>query len=89
VIAELSIRGFRSQLEEARNERDALIAELGYAVTHPGEVFENIGAEYAAKWQRFTALAQDPSLSGHSKPERIFSNTAGLPSIGTSPHLSN
>src|SRR5262245_14265692 len=56
VLAEVSIRTFREELEAACKERDAIIDEVKYAVTHPGEVFENLKSDYKSKWDRFEKL---------------------------------
>jgi hypothetical protein len=71
-LADLSNWGFREQLEQARAERDALISELGYAVTHPLEVLGNIGSEYAEKWRRFEALSTEQTLAARFDAGRIF-----------------
>jgi hypothetical protein len=72
LLAELSMRGFRQELAEAHAERDALIAELRYVVTHPLEVFGSIGAEYVEKWKRFEELSTQRTLSARFHAGRIF-----------------
>jgi hypothetical protein len=62
---------FGDRLREAYDERQALIAELRYAITHPGEVFENIKDEYATKWARFEALSTQRTLSSQFEAGRI------------------
>jgi hypothetical protein len=42
LMAEVAMRAFGNALEEARRERDELIAELRFAVTHLGEVVGNL-----------------------------------------------
>jgi hypothetical protein len=69
--ASVSMWQFRRELEEARAERDALLAELGYAVTHPVEVFGDIGATYADKWRRFEASSAERTLTGQFEAGRI------------------
>jgi len=72
LLAELSMRGFRQQLEEAHAERDALIAELRDAVTHPLEVLGSIGAAYVEKWKRFEELSTQHTLSARFHAGRIL-----------------
>ena len=62
---------FGVQLKKAHDQCEALIRELKYAVTHPGELFGSIGNEYAAKWRRFQALIVDISLSGQFEAGKI------------------
>ena len=71
VLAEVSMRTFRQELEAAHAERDALLAELKYVVTHPVEVLGNIGADYAGKWRRFEELSTQQTLSGQFEAGRI------------------
>ncbi|HEY6361571.1 MAG TPA: hypothetical protein VIX63_10735 [Vicinamibacterales bacterium] len=49
LIADVSMRAFASELEEARKERDELVAELRYAMTHLGEVVDGIAGSYVSK----------------------------------------
>ncbi len=66
------MRAFGSELEEARRERDELIAELRYAMTHLGEVVDDIVDSYVAKWNRFEALSQERTLGSQFEAGRIF-----------------
>ena len=72
LMAEASMRTFRGELEEAHRERDALIDELRYAMTHIGEVLGNIKNSYVAKWNRFETLVQDRTLGSQFEAGRIF-----------------
>jgi hypothetical protein len=72
LIADVSMRAAASELEAARTERDELVAELRYAMTHLGEVVEGIGASYVAKWTRFETLSQERTLSSQFEAGRIF-----------------
>jgi hypothetical protein len=72
LIAEVAMRTFGSELEEARRERDELIAEVRYAMTNLGEVFENVKAGYLAKWNRFEMLSRERTLSAKFEAGRIF-----------------
>jgi hypothetical protein len=71
-IAELSMRAFGAELQQARDDRDTLIRELTYAMTHPGEVFDNVKADYTKKWKTFEQLVQQPRLSSQFGAGRIF-----------------
>ncbi|HYR88478.1 MAG TPA: GH-E family nuclease [Terriglobia bacterium] len=71
LIAEVLMREFRYVLEEARAERDALIAELAYAIAHPLEVLGHIGEGYAEKWRRFETLSTERKLSSQFQAGRI------------------
>jgi hypothetical protein len=72
LIAEASMYAFARTLEQAYHERQALIDELGYAITHPGEVFERIGADYASKWNEFLALGGQRRLTSQFRAGRIL-----------------
>jgi hypothetical protein len=72
LMAEVSMRAFSGQLEEAHRERDALIDELRYAMTHIGEVLGHVKEGYVAKWNQFETLAQDRTLSSQFQAGRIF-----------------
>jgi hypothetical protein len=71
LVAELSMGQFGRELQEARDERDALIAEVMYAVTNPREVFGNIADSYVEKWNRFEAASAQRTLSGQFEAGRI------------------
>ena len=58
LLAEVSMRTFRGELEEAHRERQALIEELRYAMTNIGEVLGNIKEGYVAQWNRFETLVR-------------------------------
>jgi hypothetical protein len=66
------MRGFREELAAARAERDALIAELRYVVTHPLDVLGSIGSEYVEKWKRFEELSSQQTLPARFHAGRIF-----------------
>jgi hypothetical protein len=70
--AELAMWQFGDELKQARSDRDALIAEVLYAIGNPGEVFGSIAADYADKWQRFAAHSVAGTLSGTFEAGRIF-----------------
>ena len=72
LMAEASMRTFRGVLEEAHRERDALIEELRYAMTHIGEVLGTIKNSYVAKWNRFETLVQNRTLGSQFEAGRIF-----------------
>ena len=72
LMAEVSMRSFSGQLEEAHRERAALIDELRYAMTHIGEVLGHVKEGYVAKWNRFETLVQDRTLSSQFQAGRIF-----------------
>jgi hypothetical protein len=72
VMAEVSMRGFRAQLEEAHRERETLIEELRYAMTHIGEVLGNIKEGYVAKWNRFETLVKERTLTSQFVAGRMF-----------------
>jgi hypothetical protein len=72
LVAEVAMRTFGSELEEARRERDELIAEVRYAMTNLGEVFENVKAGYVAKWNRFETLSRERTLTAQFEAGRIF-----------------
>jgi hypothetical protein len=72
-IAGLAARKFfEQQLRDAQQDRDALIASMRYAITHPGEVLGGIGKAYLDKWQRFEALIVKEDLSSKFEAGRIF-----------------
>ena len=71
-MAEVAMRTFGSELEEARRERDELIDEVRYAMTNLGEVFENVKAGYVSKWNRFETLSKERTLSAQFEAGRIF-----------------
>jgi hypothetical protein len=72
LLAEVSMRTFRGELEEAHREREALIEELRYAMTNIGEVLGNIKEGYVAKWNRFETLVQERRFSSQFEAGRIF-----------------
>ncbi len=72
LMADVSMRAFRGQLEEAHRERDALIDELRYAMTHIGEVLGNVKASYVSQWNRFETLVQERTVSSQFQAGRIF-----------------
>ncbi len=72
LVAEVAMRTFGSELEEARRERDELIDEVRYAMTNLGEVFEHVKAGYVAKWNRFETLSKERTLSAQFEAGRIF-----------------
>ena len=72
VLAEVSMRTFRGELEEAHREREALIEELRYAMTNIGEVLGNIKEGYVAKWNRFETLVRERTFSSQFHAGRIF-----------------
>jgi hypothetical protein len=72
LMAEASMRTFSAELEEAHRERNALIEELRYAMTHIGEVLGNIGEGYVAKWNRFETYVKDRTLSSQFHAGRMF-----------------
>jgi hypothetical protein len=72
LMAEASRRAFGAALEEAHRERDELIAELRYAMTHLGEVVGSIADSYVAKWNQFEALSKQRTLSSQFEAGRIF-----------------
>src|SRR5262245_12808638 len=72
LLAEVSMRAFRAQLEEAHRERQALVEELRYAMTHIGEVLGGIKDGYVAKWNRFETFVKDRTLSSQFQAGRIF-----------------
>src|SRR5262245_54089317 len=72
LMAEVSMRAFRAQLEEAHRERQALVEELRYAMTHIGEVLGGIKDGYVAKWNRFETFVKDRTLSSQFQAGRIF-----------------
>ena len=63
--------GVGPQLKQAHDQFDALMRELKYAVTHPGEVFGSIRNQYTAKWKRFEVLSADVSLSSQFAAGKI------------------
>lgn len=71
-IAQLASWQFDKELEQARADRDALVAEVVYAITNPGEVFDNVKADYVDKWRRFEAHMASRTLSGNFEAGRIF-----------------
>jgi hypothetical protein len=85
LLAEVGMRTFGSTLEQAHKEREALINELRYAVTHPGEVFDNVAADYSKKWSEFQELSSQPRLSSQFGAGRIFGEVLAdvLALIGT------
>jgi hypothetical protein len=72
LFAEASMRTWRGELEEAHREREALIEELRYAMTHVGEVVGNIRDAYLVRWNRFERLSRDRTLTGQFQAGRIF-----------------
>ena len=72
LLAEVSMRTFRGELEEAHRERQALIEELRYAMTHVAEVLGNIKDSYVAKWNRFETLVGERTFSSQFEAGRIF-----------------
>ncbi len=70
--AELAMWQFGDELKQARSDRDALVAEVIYAIKNPGEVFGNIKADYADKWRRFEGHSAEKTLSGQFEAGRIF-----------------
>jgi hypothetical protein len=66
------MRAFSEQLKEAHEERDALIAELRYAITHVGEVLGNVKTDYISKWEQFERQVRERTLSGQFQAGRIF-----------------
>jgi hypothetical protein len=72
LVAEVSMRTFRGELEEAHREREALIEELRYAMTNIGEVLGNIKDSYVAKWNRFETLVGQRTFSSQFEAGRIF-----------------
>lgn len=71
-LAEVSMRAFGEELTEAYSEREALIAELRYTITHVGEVLENVRDSYVSTWHRFESLSQDRTLTSQFEAGRIF-----------------
>lgn len=71
-LAEVSARVFNEQLRDAHEEREALIAEVRYAITHLGEFLENVKDRYISTWNRFEALAHERTLSSQFHAGRIF-----------------
>lgn len=72
VLARAVALGFADQLEEAYKEREALIAELRYAITHPRDVFDSVRDDYAAQWTRFEELVPQRSLGSQFEAGRIL-----------------
>jgi hypothetical protein len=72
LVAEVAMRTFGGELEEARREREELIAEVRYAMTNLGEVFDTVKAGYVAKWNRFETLSRERTLSAQFEAGRIF-----------------
>jgi hypothetical protein len=99
LMAEVSMRTFRAQLEDAHRERQAMVEELRYAMTHISEVLGGIKDSYVAKWNRFEALVQDRTLSSQFQAGRIFGEvlievvsviaggTAAVRAVGKIPRL--
>ena len=72
LLAEVSMRSFSAQLKEAHGEREELIEELRYAMTHIGEVLGNIKEAYVAKWNQFETLVRERSFSSQFVAGRMF-----------------
>jgi hypothetical protein len=71
-LAEVSMRAFGEELKQAHEEREALITELRYAMTHIGEVLGDTKASYLSKWNRFENLVQDRTLGSQFQAGRIL-----------------
>jgi hypothetical protein len=71
LIAKVAELTFGSQLKKAHDQCLALLSELKYAVTHPGELFGAIANQYAAKWKRFQSLVVDSNLGSQFEAGKI------------------
>jgi hypothetical protein len=71
-LAEFSMRAFGEQLKGAHDEREALIAEVRYAIAHLGEVLDNVKESHISKWQMFERFVRDRTLSSQFEAGRIF-----------------
>jgi hypothetical protein len=63
---------FEDELREAAQRRSDLIEAVGYAITHPGEVLQNIKQEYVDKWRAFQRYMSEPTLSNQFAAGKIF-----------------
>ena len=61
-------------MKEAHSQRNAILQELQYAVTHADEVFGQIGKEYQDRWNLFKAYFAQGTISGDFEAGKLAGN---------------